>query len=73
MKALDNGIEIGELSKIHLEENDIVVFDFKDKTLNQESINNMYNNMKSIFPNNKILFKNNDVEIKIIEGRKDNE
>lgn len=72
MKALDEGIEIGELSRISLKPDDVLVLDFKSgvPTRNMEEL---YDMVKSYFPNNGVMFLSNGIELKIFEGGNDNE
>lgn len=74
MKVVDDdGIELGEISRISLKPSDVVVFDYKEQKVSTQSLKEIYDKVSSYFPNNKVIFVSNGVELKIIEGGKDNE
>lgn len=74
MKVIDDeGIELGEINRISLKPDDVILIDFKDKTIPQSNVSIYYDKLKSYFPNNKILFLSNGIEMSIMNGGNSNE
>lgn len=74
MKVIDDeGIELGEINRISLKPDDVILIDFKDKTISQSNVSIYYDKLKSYFPNNKILFLSNGIEMSIMNGGNSNE
>lgn len=75
MKLVDDeGIEIAELNRINLHENDVLVVKItKQSHIPPESLIHIKNNLDTMFPNNKSLIVCEGAELEIINGGRNNE
>lgn len=74
MNITDNeGNIICEVARINLQPNDVLVLDFKDTIPHQDNLQIISKSMREMFPNNRTLFLAGGVELKVINGGREDE